>query len=241
MPQIEKPDDPHFNRPLLGAHYTQVWAGEDGEYKRSLSNLSNTRQSTRIAATKPSGVASPGGPEEEEDDLVIGDLTQRILCALIEENLVISHPPSPDNEMASSESPSNNPENGDLVPAIPTSTYSKQAMLSLEDRIRLELRSIGLLDDMEGIDPSEKEDDEVCAEIRNLQNLLRERMAANNERKAKMLEMVRARMHEQDIQKKQKQANSITEKSYQKYLQRKRKRGGRRPTPLPVPLPESST
>jgi transcriptional adapter 3 len=232
----------------------QLWADQDGDDKR-LSGGNNTRQSSRIAATKStSGIPSP---EEEEDDIMIGDLTQRILCALIEENLVISHPPSPDSEVTEPQSDTAanaDGTNSQTLPIIPVGNYSKQGMLSLEgtlflftaifihkscisDRIRLELRSIGLLDDMEGTDPADREDDEVCAEIRNLQNQLREKMASNNERKARMMVLIRAKMKEQEAQRKQKLIDIGTEKNYQKLLQRKRKRGGRRPTPLAVPLP----
>jgi len=46
-------------------------------------------------------------------------------------------------------------------------------MTSLEERIRSELRQIGLLDD-EDVSISNKEDDEICAELRSLQAQLKE-------------------------------------------------------------------
>lgn len=91
-------------------------------------------------------------------------------------------------------------------------------MIALEDRIRLELRAIGLLDD-EGnsavhllhisvlnmlsysfldLDPADREDDEVCAELRLNQNLLRDQIAINNERRLKLIALVRPKMREHE-------------------------------------------
>jgi hypothetical protein len=91
-------------------------------------------------------------------------------------------------------------------------------MIALEDRIRLELRAIGLLDD-EGshpraplilaliylyviyfleMDPAEREDDEVCAELRLNQNLLREQIVINNDRRLRLITLVKPKMREHE-------------------------------------------
>lgn len=86
-------------------------------------------------------------------------------------------------------------------------------MINLEQRIRMELRSIGLLDDEGGmpwsfilskahlseeIDPTEREDDEICAELRSLQNSLREAIITNNNRRNNLIALVKPKMREQE-------------------------------------------
>lgn len=48
------------------------------------------------------------------------------------------------------------------------------------------------------IDTIEREDDEVCAELRLNQSLLKEQIAINNEQRMKLIALVKAKMHEHE-------------------------------------------
>ena len=133
-------------------------------------------------------------------------------------------------------------------------------MIALEDRIRLELRAIGLLDDEEVDSSFDREDDEVCAELRHHQALLRDHIQANNERRLSLIARVKPKMREHEEvcsqhqhqwreregqvyetaltnnaqARRQKLNNLAIEKNYQKLIQKKKKRGGRRAPPPQV-------
>jgi hypothetical protein len=229
-PKPPRPDDPIYTIPPLGSHYSQVWATDEG-----LGSPPPGRQSLR--SIKGEGGAEFDYPEDEDADPIMGDMTQRILQSLIDENIIMNRPPSPfsDETVINPNIDENNkemlPHHG--IPAIPVASYSRQNMINLEERIRMELRAIGLLDDDE-IDPSEREDDEVCAELRLLQSKLREQISINNDRRQKLIALVKPKMREQEEARKQKLINQQIEKNFSKLIQRKKKRGGRRAPPPQV-------
>lgn len=114
------------------------------------------------------------------------------------------------------------------VPAIPVRQlpvdYSQANYLSLEDRLKLELRSIGLLSDAE-VDPRTREDDELCAEIRFLRLKLKQQLAQNNQRKSHLYQKALAKMKEQKKKEQQDIIDKDIEKRYLRYLKTKKKQG----------------
>jgi len=230
-PKQSRLDDPIFTIPALGAHYLQVWANDDGVASPPLRHSARGRE-----GGSGIGFSEVDYSHDDEDapDPVMGDITQRILQSLIDEHIILNRPPSPFPD----ETPlpiDENKENvtSSSVPAVPVNTYVRAQMIALEDRIRLELRAIGLLDDEE-MDPAEREDDEVCAELRLNQNLLREQIVINNERRNTLIQLVKPKMREHEEARKQKINNLAIEKNYQKLIQKKKKRGGRRAPPPQV-------
>ena len=120
----------------------------------------------------------------------MGDLTQRLLAAFVHHKIIPAEPIKDGEEFD---------ESTPLDSIVPVN--GRTDMSNLEDRIRMELKSIGLLDDdtvvrtcksakvqlyhppthpptrslvhLLQIDLSQREDDEICAEIRALQRSLR--------------------------------------------------------------------
>jgi len=181
--------------PPLGKFFREIWAEEDHV---------DIRQAKGDAQAE----------EESEKGVGCGDLTARILAALIEEK-VIPSPPAEVNGKNPSEngSPSldklfnyNHVDSVPLPPdAPPTYDYSPQAMLTLEERIKMELRSIGLLDDGDtGIDGAQREDDEICSEMRKLQKQLRDQIMANNEIRARLYSILSPILAREEAEKKRK-------------------------------------
>ena len=144
---------------------------------------SSSGQPSSSSSSSASQLGSGSGDSSDEFTSC-GDLTERILSALVEEHLIHKS-----NKQAS-RGPSFN-LNSDLpLNKAPIPHYSQQATLSLEDRIKLELKAIGLLGPSFSQSPTTqdtvREDDEISSEIRSLQSQLRDQIRINNERKSKL-------------------------------------------------------
>jgi hypothetical protein len=113
------------------------------------------------------------------------------------------------------------------IPSIPLSqspvpNYAPNNYLSLEERIKMELRNIGLLPDTE-IDPRTREDDEVCAEMRVMFARLRQQVRLNNERRAHLHALALPRLKYYEDQMRQAAADKEIEKRYLRYLAKKKR------------------
>ncbi|KAJ3410432.1 Transcriptional regulator [Chytridiales sp. JEL 0842] len=165
--------------PLLGRNYLEQWAEEENAmlpYSDPSIELPNGRRSD-------SSLKIGGGEREYEErddtvfggDVYLGSLTERILSTLREEgmtNLVR-------NEI-DEEDPLSLPK--------PAKFRSTTEMMVLEDRLKNEIRHLGLIgDDDVGCD--HKDGDEVSAELRRLQGELRDQVSVNCKMKQKLKEV----------------------------------------------------
>jgi hypothetical protein len=123
--------------PSLGKNYMMQWIEED----RSMMDTSEL--STPLKAGK--GLENQIQKYATDEDNVIspetycGPLTERILAALMEEDIITG----------SDLDPSDSEDSGIDVSGSPTHEKTKVEMQSIEDRVRQELHFIGLLDDEE--------------------------------------------------------------------------------------------
>ncbi len=215
-PQSIEADDPSFTIPPLGKYYREAWGEEEKEEE----------EATMMETT-----------EDTEKGVSLGDLSQRIVSALIEEkilpsssSLVTAPSPSPSRPFVRSESTDDISKSKDTsTPSIPngesalpyttppTYDFSQEIVFSLEERIRLELRSIGLLDEDDvGIDPSQREDDEICSEIRKLQQQLRDQITHNNTIRARLQTVITTVMAQEEADRKERAAIETWEQGYLK-------------------------
>lgn len=278
-PQNPENDEVITSIPPLGKYYKDVWQEEDGQ------PLSELARSHSLSNTSKGHSSSESMTEEDNDRFGCGDLTSRILSALIEENIVtqpITQSTGPTSTSASistsiSISTSNVTENGtstltnlvesttsqsivsqptmngtangiahlngksengmitldtskflgnftdsiNLPPdAPPTYDYTPAGMYSLEERIKLELRSIGLLDD-EDLDTNQREDDEICSELRKIQKQLRDRIISTNDLRLRLYSLVSHGIQKQETDKKERAANEQLERTYGKVRKKK--------------------
>lgn len=98
------------------------------------------------------------------EDARCGPLASRIVCAIMQ-----------DEELS---------EQFDEQQMVPETDY-----LGLEERLKRELKFAGLLDNVD-IDWGQREDDEVCVELRSQQQKLREIEKKNGEKKRKLRDLV---------------------------------------------------
>ena len=146
----------------------------------------------------PSSSLPAGGVAEDngEEFLPCGDLTERILSALVEEHLLHK------STKQGSRGPSFNPTTDLPLLKPPIPNYAQATMLSLEERIKLELKAIGLfgppLSQSSAMPDTVREDDEISSEIRSLQSQLRDQIRINNERKYQLYQLSQKAMQAQD-------------------------------------------
>eukprot|EP01119_Soliformovum_irregulare_P020058 TRINITY_DN6457_c0_g1_i1.p1 TRINITY_DN6457_c0_g1~~TRINITY_DN6457_c0_g1_i1.p1 ORF type:complete len:537 (-),score=141.24 TRINITY_DN6457_c0_g1_i1:77-1687(-) len=214
-PQGIEEDDSAFIIPPLGKSHHRSDEWED-DYETDFLRPHRYRDD-------PMEAAHPVVTDLSERSIACGDLTQRILAALIEEAIIPAsihgrlHSDADVGDVFTSHAGLEE----DTLPlwTPPTFDYSHAAMLSLEERIKMELCSIGLLDDE---DLDSREDDEICSELRKLQRELKEQIVSNNTIRAKVAGLLVPLMAQEDEQKKQRISNIQLERNYMKSQKKKR-------------------
>jgi len=202
MPRQIKSNDSAFIIPPLGSQ------SETNEHKHKVSNTGT------------------GSLEEDIEGLTdiacCGDLTSRILSALIEEKLLINT--SDINYFDKNEI--------DEIPfgQAPTSDFSPSNIANLEDRIKIELKSIGLFEEINHIEPvvteikPPTEDDEISNELKSLQTKLKEQIQHNNDNLAKLYSLAIKRMVEQEQEREEKAIIYELERTYHKHKKKPRRK-----------------
>ncbi|KAF9347746.1 Transcriptional regulator [Mortierella sp. AD094] len=171
--------------PPLGKHYLDAWTEEDRallpfdgfESRRSSVDLvKDTTPSRNTVYNQPFELTDEN---IDQDEVSCGPLTERIICSLIAEDVVDAKEVKDDDEQMESS----------LSTAPAGAQTNARNYAELEDRIKRELRYIGLLGSDE-IDWDAREDDEISITLRSLQKELREVMKVNKSRKQRLLGLV---------------------------------------------------
>eukprot|EP01116_Phalansterium_solitarium_P023876 TRINITY_DN856_c3_g1_i1.p1 TRINITY_DN856_c3_g1~~TRINITY_DN856_c3_g1_i1.p1 ORF type:complete len:561 (+),score=176.98 TRINITY_DN856_c3_g1_i1:197-1879(+) len=103
----------------------------------------------------------------------------------------------------------------------PTYDYSRPWAVSLEARLRQELQAIGLLDEH---DTTQREDDELCAELRRLYQELQQRVDENNAMRSKVEAVVEVEFQKHVEQAQKMKELYALEQQYFRALGKKKKR-----------------
>ena len=158
-------DSEYFKIPSLGRHYTQVWAEEDlneeqregGKTEKRRGALSSNYENIDFEK-KARTVNSASVVNTEEEACPFGALTQRLISALVDENILA---PMDESEICDSSRQTHTIDNG--VSANPTKPFTIPHAKALENAIKDELITLGLIEshsDEEDVDF----DDEVSFE-----------------------------------------------------------------------------
>ncbi|KAI8620248.1 histone acetyltransferases subunit 3-domain-containing protein [Chytriomyces sp. MP71] len=222
--------------PRLGRNYHEQWAEEDN-------NLAPLKAQQQPFWTPEFGYQQPpppppAGPREYEEaddtvyggDVYIGPLAERILASLAEGGggggAVGTLLPGSGEEDTAAGAPA-------VVPGALSRVRTTADVLGFEERLRSELRHLGLFGDGE-VETDPTEQDEICAELRMLQNELRQQVAENAKRKAVLKEIASFyRGYEQYnsvLDAISKQIESDYLKRYRQNPNKKKKSGGSRPS-----------
>jgi len=243
--KIGPPDQKLFQIPNLGTHYKETWLQEDQaellEMQQQGQELySGTSMQTRQLTSKGSvskinedmsnANMSEDMMSEKKDankPVRCGDITSRILSALIEDQLVPAH------LLANSYSGSNSfqnagrntSENNLALPVNTSGVNQQQTMQEIDDRLKKEALSLGLID-QSALNKIhlQKEDDEICRELKKVQNELLEKQAQNKRRRAKYLPLIASKMEEQEHDKRTRETMKNLEEHLTKNLKNMKKR-----------------
>ncbi|CAL8336206.1 unnamed protein product [Merluccius merluccius] len=203
---LKPPDDEaeYYKIPVLGKHYSQRWAQED--------LLEEQREGARANDKKKSIMGGPlseldakdvdsllkkseSQHESPEDGCPFGPLTQRLLQALVEENIISPMEDSPIPDMAGKDAN----DGAGTSPRSQSKAFGVPHTRSLEARIKEELVAQGLLDSEERPGAGADSEDEVLAELHKRQAELKALSAHNRARKQELLRLAREEMRKQEL------------------------------------------
>ncbi|KAJ2077460.1 Transcriptional regulator [Coemansia sp. RSA 988] len=187
-PTVEDPET--FVIPPLGKFYAYKWAAEELAHFPDHMHHSKTRHAARNllgtdrhAKSRSDALTNSSLADSElsPDTARLAPLTERIVSALVAERLVLA-----DSNQGGGDSGYRTDSEGSDTEIEPRQLSSSGEPLSLEDRMKRELRYIGILDD-DDVNWDDRQDDEVCVTIRALQRQLREQTRINNLRMERLL------------------------------------------------------
>jgi len=200
----------------------------------SSSSSSSCSSSSTSSGTELSAAATTKTPQ-------VGELHRRILAALVEEQVIpaSNHKNdiyrlllTPQTQQAWKEGENQDLQPGDLpLSQAPANGFDASSSGTLEDRIREELRGIGLLGPEES-DPLgplvNRQDDEVCGELRKMQRMLRDQVKTNNAMRAQLYQRA---LQRRSVQKWEQQSLAMlqrVEMLFYKHLKRHKRRIGKK-------------
>lgn len=230
---LKIPDDEqeYYKVPPLGRHYGEKWAQEDlleeqeegsrihdKKLRGTLTNATSENTNKVIGEKSLLKKADTTGLHEE-DLCPFGSLTQRLVSALIEENIIA---PIPEQNSGSGSSDSAMTRSGNNPPRTPSKAPHVPHTRTLEARVREELVFQGLLDAEDQAD--EEVDDEVLAELKRHQNELRVLIAKNRQQKSELSKLTQEEMRRQELKHRAQVADAELMEWFRKMMAYKQKR-----------------
>lgn len=209
----------YYKVPKLGQHYTQRWAKEDLENER-----------LRGAGDANAGMDGKGGDEAanmlkkaetNNEESPFGELTQRLVAGLMEEN-AINPADVEESTKKGSGGESSDTENvaakGQLIKSLNITNAE-----NLEARVRKELEEQGILDPNEEMKDG-VENDEILEELVRCQNELKAVSTHNLSQLKRLLKAAKEEMARQEVRNKLQQADNEVMEAYRKISQARSKK-----------------
>ncbi|GAA5898031.1 hypothetical protein JCM5296_001459 [Sporobolomyces johnsonii] len=196
-----KPEDiTPYIIPPLGKPYLDRWEEEDSETPvASSSSWISPLEPPILPRLRPDNLTEDALGTE---NVFLGPLSERLMAALALEEGAGSAEVDEDEQ-------GRGEEDGVVPPKLPMDA------VDLEERIKRELRYIGLLPEEE-VDWSTREDDEVSSALRACQRLLQQQVELNESRKSVLMSIVKDRMAYQDYETARDAQERVIEAGWQK-------------------------
>lgn len=194
--------------PDLGPHYAAQWGIEDIRDDQDISSpIAVKTRSGRISGDQNGEVVRVlRNSKKIMGEGVTGPLTQRLVSALMEENLLNDSNTAATTTAASSTENSNSsleniPNNSNMVQTRSTCNLLKNG-ISIEKRVRKELIEQGILDAEDAIPPQALPDDEILSEIKRVRTELMANAEFNTSELLKLQAAAKEEMKRLDIKRK---------------------------------------
>ncbi|ORX69905.1 hypothetical protein DL89DRAFT_234695, partial [Linderina pennispora] len=229
------PDDQEsYVIPKLGRFYAYKWAEEEVALLKAESR-------GKVMPEKSFAGTDLVNSDMSLNSARLAPLTERIISALVVEQLLSGDDKTDGSGKVKSEDPATNhagsrsddgaSDAGDDLRQLSSSGDA----VPLEERLKRELRYIGILDD-DDVNWSDREDDEVCVTLRSLQRQLHEQVKLNKARKERLLpiakEYIGYQEYTQVIEELDKQVEQSYVKRHRLTKSRKRKSASVKPVAL---------
>ncbi|XP_028681222.1 transcriptional adapter 3 [Erpetoichthys calabaricus] len=227
---IKPPEDEaeYYKIPPLGKHYSLRWAQED--------LLEEQREGARSAADKKKGIVGPlaeldarevdallkkseAQHDQHEDISPFGPLTQRLLQALVEENIISPMEDSPIPEMSGKDSGA---DGASTSPRSQTKNFSVPHTKSLEARIKEELVAQGVLESEDR--PTDDSEDEVLAELQKRQAELKALSAHNRAKKQELMRLAKEETKKQELRQRVRVSDNEVMEAFRKIMAARQKK-----------------
>ena len=207
--------------PALGKSFAHRWFKEDkvSEEKEGLvDNKVSSMKAGKVSSTKQNGTNGKGKSNKSDSDKNnFGPLTQRLIQALMEENVMAS----PDD--ASLMDLDDDDNGASISPQALARQLNIGNTAALEKRLRQELEEQGLLD-LDGSQEDSADEDEILRELKKRQQELTAVSEHNYNVAKHLLEMAKEEMRKQEIRKRLSVADNEVLESYKKLQLMKQKK-----------------
>ena len=199
----------YYRVPPLGQHYTQRWAKEDLENERQKSSGgSGNEDSNGPAKMLKKGDSFNGSNDEESTPY--GELTQRLVGGLMEENIMTSTEESMDATRGRGGSGSETEDKSNLIKSLNINNAE-----ALEARVKKELEEQGLLSP-DGGDDDKEDNDEILEELKRCQSELKAVSSHNVAQLNRLLKAAKEEMIRQELRNRLQEADKEVMDAYQK-------------------------
>lgn len=196
--------------PALGQHYTLRWAKEDLENERSKSSANPVEKDDSKAEDllKKAASGTPTKTEPGTEENPFGELTQRLVSGLMEENIMAPVEDSMDSAKKGAEGNVDG-DKKDLIKSLNINNAD-----ALEHRVRKELEEQGILDPND--DDNDDEQDEILDELKRCQTELKAVSSHNLTQLKRLLKAAKEEMVRQELRNRLQKADAEVMDAYQK-------------------------
>ena len=204
----------YYRTPQLGQHYTQRWAKEDLENERLKSANASGNEDSKSGDDTGAASRLLKKAENAAEETPYGELTQRLVAGLMEENIMTSVDDSIDAASHKNKSGASGEASGDSKSNLIKSLNINNAEI-LESRLRKELEDQGILDPNEDDDGGE-DNDEILEELKRCQTELKAVSSHNIQQLKRLLKAAKEEMVRQELRNKLSQADAEVMEAYKK-------------------------